>query len=88
VGPILGGLEKIGAFRVLALPDHPTPLVLKTHSPEPVPFVIFSSEDSANSPRGDRFFDETCARETGLLLEKGHELMEKFIQGFSSPVFP
>ena len=88
VGPILGGLEKIGAFRVLALPDHPTPLVLKTHSPEPVPFVIFSSEDSANSPREDRFFDETCARETGLLMEKGHELMEKFIQGFSSPAFP
>jgi 2,3-bisphosphoglycerate-independent phosphoglycerate mutase len=88
VGPILRGLEKIGAFRVLALPDHPTPLVLKTHSPEPVPFVIFSSEDSANSPREDRFFDETCARETGLLVEKGHELMEKFIQGFSSPVFP
>ena len=88
VGPILRGLEEIGAFRVLALPDHPTPLVLKTHSPEPVPFVIFSSEDSANSPREDRFFDEACARETGLLMEKGHELMEKFIQGFFSPVFP
>lgn len=88
VGPILRGLEKIGAFRVLALPDHPTPLVLKTHSPEPVPFVVFSSEDSGNFSREDRFFDETCARETGLLVEKGHELMEKFIQGFSSPVFP
>ena len=83
VGPILQGLEGIGDFRVLALPDHPTPLVLKTHSPEPVPFVVFSSEDSANSPREDRFFDETCARETGLLVEKGHELMEKFIRGFS-----
>jgi 2,3-bisphosphoglycerate-independent phosphoglycerate mutase len=81
VGPILRGLEKIGPFRVLALPDHPTPLVLKTHSSEPVPFVIFSSEDSGDSTREDRYFDETCARETGLLLERGHELMEKFIRG-------
>jgi len=83
VGPILRGLERIGDFRVLALPDHPTPLVLKTHSPEPVPFVIFSSEDSGDLTREDRYFDETCAREAGLLVEKGHELMEKFIRGFS-----
>ncbi len=82
VGPILRGLEKIGDFRVLALPDHPTPIVLKTHSPEPVPFVVFSSEQTANSPREERFFDETCAQKAGLVVEKGHELMEKFIHGF------
>jgi 2,3-bisphosphoglycerate-independent phosphoglycerate mutase len=82
VGPILRGLEKVGDFRVLALPDHPTPIVLKTHSPEPVPFVVFSSEHSGNSPQKDRFFDETCAQKTGVRVEKGHELMEKFIHGF------
>jgi 2,3-bisphosphoglycerate-independent phosphoglycerate mutase len=82
VGPILQGLEKFGDFRVLALPDHPTPIVLKTHSPEPVPFVVFSSEHSGNPPQEDRFFDETCAQKTGLRVEKGHELMEKFIHGF------
>jgi len=82
VGPILRGLEKIGDFRVLTLPDHPTPLVLKTHSPEPVPFVVYSSEDTGNAPREERFFDEACARKTGLFVEKGHELMEKFIRGF------
>ena len=82
VGPILRGLEKMGDFRVLALPDHPTPIVLKTHSPEPVPFVVFSSEQTGNSPQQERFFDETCAEKTGLMLERGHELMEKFIHGF------
>jgi 2,3-bisphosphoglycerate-independent phosphoglycerate mutase len=82
VGPILRGLEEIGDFRVLTLPDHPTPLVLKTHSPEPVPFVVYSSEDTGNAPREERFFDEACARKTGLFVEKGHELMEKFIRGF------
>ena len=82
VGPVLRGLEKCGNFRLLVLPDHPTPLVLKTHSSEPVPFVIFSSEDARRGPEQERFFDELSARKAGLLVEKGHELLEKFIGGF------
>ena len=82
VGPILRGLEKYGNFRLLVLPDHPTPLVLKTHSSEPVPFVIFSSEDGGRGPKEEQFFDELSAQKTGLLVEKGHELLEKFIEGF------
>jgi 2,3-bisphosphoglycerate-independent phosphoglycerate mutase len=81
VRPILRGLEPFPDFRVLVLPDHPTPIVLKTHSSEPVPFVIFSSEDRENQMREDSFFDETCAQKTGCLLDRGHELMEKFIRG-------
>jgi 2,3-bisphosphoglycerate-independent phosphoglycerate mutase len=88
VGPILRGLEKIGDFRLLALPDHPTPIVLRTHSPEPVPFVVFSSGDSGNSPREDRRFDEASARKAGWEVERGHELMEKFIRGFRPPGSP
>jgi 2,3-bisphosphoglycerate-independent phosphoglycerate mutase len=82
VGPILEGLKKYGNFRLLVLPDHPTPLVRKTHSSEPVPFVIFSSEDGGRAPKKERFFDETSAQKAGLLIEKGHELLEKFIKGF------
>jgi 2,3-bisphosphoglycerate-independent phosphoglycerate mutase len=82
VGPVLQGLEKHGNFRLLVLPDHPTPLVLKTHSSEPVPFVIFSSEDSGEGPKEERFFDEFSAQKAGLFVEKGHELLEKFIEGF------
>jgi 2,3-bisphosphoglycerate-independent phosphoglycerate mutase len=88
VGPILRGLEEIGDFRLLALPDHPTPIVLRTHSPEPVPFVVFSSGDSGNSPREDRRFDETSAQKAGREVERGHELMEKFIRGFWPPGSP
>jgi 2,3-bisphosphoglycerate-independent phosphoglycerate mutase len=82
VGPVLRGLEKYGNFRLLVLPDHPTPLVLKTHSSEPVPFVIFSSEDGGRGSKEERFFDEFSALKAGLLIEKGHELLEKFIEGF------
>lgn len=83
VGPIWQALEDFPDFRLMVLPDHPTPIVLKTHSPEPVPFVIFSSADRKESTPKDRSFDEICAQKTGLFVEKGHELMEKFIRGIS-----
>jgi len=82
VGPILRGLRNWEDFRLLVLPDHPTPLALKTHSPEPVPFVIFSSQDARKAPKKGRSFDEISASQTGLFIERGHELIEKFIKGF------
>jgi len=82
VGPIWHGLQAYENFRLLVLPDHPTPLVLKTHSSEPVPFVVFSSEDGGRALKKERFFDELSAQKAGLLIEKGHELLEKFIEGF------
>jgi 2,3-bisphosphoglycerate-independent phosphoglycerate mutase len=82
VGPILRGLRSWEDFRLLVLPDHPTPLALKTHSPEPVPFVIFSSQDARKAPKKGRSFDEISASQTGLFIERGHELLEKFIKGF------
>lgn len=83
VGPILAGAEKFPAYRVLVLPDHFTPLAIRTHSAEPVPFVLFSSEDKDGPGREGAGFDEKSAERSGILLEKGHELMEKFITGFA-----
>ena len=82
VDPILAGLKKYETFRVMVLPDHFTPLTLKTHSSEPVPFVVFSSEDEDRESKAGRFFDEPSAGKAGLALERGHDLMEKFIRGF------
>jgi len=79
VGPILAGAEKFEEFRLLILPDHFTPLAVKTHSPEPVPFVLFSSKEGKNLLKRDRSFDEESAEKTGILIERGYELMEKFI---------
>ena len=79
VGPILAGAEKFEEFRLLILPDHFTPLAIRTHSPEPVPFVLFSSEEGKNPLKRDRSFDEESAEKTGILIERGYELMEKFI---------
>jgi 2,3-bisphosphoglycerate-independent phosphoglycerate mutase len=79
VGPVLDGLKKAGAHRVLVMPDHATPLEIKTHSGDPVPFAALDSE-SGTAGSGLNYTEED-ARSTGLMIEKGHELMGRFIRG-------
>ena len=81
VGPISDGLKAYPAYRLLVLPDHPTPIALKTHSSEPVPFLIFSAADKGKPSRGGQSFDEASASGTGVFVEKGHDLMGKFMRG-------
>ncbi|MDF1536574.1 MAG: cofactor-independent phosphoglycerate mutase [bacterium] len=78
VGPVLKGLEKLGPHRVLLTPDHATPLEIKTHSGEPVPFAVL---DPARSAGSGRAYDEENAAATGLHIESGHELMGRFVRG-------
>ena len=56
----------------MVLPDHPTPVELRTHTIDPVPFFIYSSKEKKN---GVDTFDEFTAKETGYYISKGHELM-------------
>ncbi len=62
--------------RVLVLPDHPTPLELKTHVAEPVPFVMWGPGFEAN---GAKAFTEKEARATGFAVAPGHLLLSKFL---------
>jgi 2,3-bisphosphoglycerate-independent phosphoglycerate mutase len=78
VGPVLEGLEQMGPHKVLLLPDHATPLEIKTHSGEAVPFVVYDSEATGGS---GGTYDEISAAAAGLHIEKGHELMGKFVRG-------
>ncbi|MCL6590866.1 MAG: cofactor-independent phosphoglycerate mutase [Firmicutes bacterium] len=78
VGAILQELPKItGEFRIMLLPDHPTPLTLKTHVADPVPFLIYSHKKPIAS--GITSFNEETAKGTGVYLEDGSRLMEKFL---------
>jgi 2,3-bisphosphoglycerate-independent phosphoglycerate mutase len=79
VGRVLSGLRSIGEHRVLLLPDHATPIALRTHSEEPVPFVLFDSTDVREA--GERTYDESIAREEGIYeFPDGHKLMDFFIK--------
>jgi 2,3-bisphosphoglycerate-independent phosphoglycerate mutase len=62
-----------GDLRVLCMPDHPTPVALKTHTADPVPFVIWGSGVAHN---GAAVFDETQAASTGLLVDPGRRVMD------------
>lgn len=78
VGPIVQGLRKKNEkFRILVLPDHPTPIALKTHSGEPVPFVFYDSTQEKKST--EKKYCEKTAKKSGKYLNKGSELMERLI---------
>ena len=77
VGPLLTGLKGLGDHRVLVLCDHFTPLSLRTHSSEPVPFILYDSRRPADQPRP---YTEAAAQKTGLLLEQAADLLPRLLE--------
>ncbi|MDD4985663.1 MAG: cofactor-independent phosphoglycerate mutase [Dehalococcoidales bacterium] len=63
-------------LRVLVTPDHPTPIELRTHTPEPVPFILWGQGLSAN---GAGRLTEAEAVKTGLFLDPGYNIMGRLI---------
>ena len=83
LSPVYDYLRSTGeAFKIMVLPDHPTPLRIRTHSREPVPFFIY---DSAKEAKGVATFSEASAAETGLYVPQGHTLLERLIRRKESP---
>jgi 2,3-bisphosphoglycerate-independent phosphoglycerate mutase len=101
VGAILKGLKNFEKYRVLVLPDHPTPLSIRTHAADPVPYVIYSSDGNVpgkpplclsrpngmggelqKALRNDSVegFDEATARKSQVFIERGFELIERFLR--------
>ena len=71
-------LEKSGDdFRILIMPDHPTPLVTKTHSSAPVPYLIY---DSRKEIKGVEKLTEKFAESTGNFVEHGPSIMNKLLE--------
>jgi 2,3-bisphosphoglycerate-independent phosphoglycerate mutase len=77
VGPMRAGLDKLGDYRLLVLCDHFTPLALRTHTPEPVPYVLYDSRTPGDQPRA---YSEAAALATGLVLAQGAELLPRLLQ--------
>jgi len=80
VGTVLKGIESFDEYRILLLPDHATPIEVRTHTDEPVPFVIYDSRMKRKND--DIAFDELITeREDILVFEEGYKLMDYFIKG-------
>lgn len=60
-------------YRMLVTPDHPTPIAIRTHSSDPIPFLLY---DSTRQRRRIGFYNEKEALESGLVVENGYEMIE------------
>lgn len=78
LAPVLEYLDSCGdCYRILIMPDHPTPLDIMTHSPEPVPFIIYDSRKAEN---GICSFTEKNAADTGFFIDHGPDIMNMLLE--------
>jgi len=66
------------ALRILAMPDHPTPIEVRTHTPDPVPFLLWGPGFAAS---GATRLTEADAERSGVFFEEGHTLMGQLVKG-------
>ncbi|HET8760581.1 MAG TPA: cofactor-independent phosphoglycerate mutase [Nitrospiria bacterium] len=81
VGPVIQATASEPALRVLALCDHVAPVSTRSHTPDPVPYLLHQRGGAAPAPSGARGFHEAAAKASGKLVADGHRLMEHFLKG-------
>lgn len=75
---LYGALSAAGEdFNMLICPDHPTPIEVRTHVSDPVPYLLYSSRHERVN--GADCYDEASAKATGKFIENGWELMPKLL---------
>ena len=79
VGTVLDYVRGKEGYRVLVMPDHPTPIAVKSHTSDPVPFIFYDS--GAERASGADGYDEDSAKASGVYVSEGHRLMEYMIKG-------
>lgn len=74
---ILDGLKEYDDYKIMILPDHPTPIKTATHAPDPVPFMIYHKNKEVF---GVDTVNEETAKNTGIYVDSGVDLMKKFLE--------
>ena len=78
IAPVKATMDaSVQDYRLLVLPDHPTPIRIRTHSSEPVPFILY---DSRRQEKKIARYTEKDAAATGISISDGYTLMERFIE--------
>jgi len=77
VGPVLEALQNYESWRILVMPDHPTPISSRAHSSEPVPFAMAGDNISGIL---HTTFSEANAADSGFRIDNGFEIMEYFLK--------
>ncbi len=78
LGPLVERLNQSGEdYRLLLMPDHPTPIACRTHTSDAVPYLLYDSRKEAEfSGR----YNEEDARKSGIVVERGYTLMSKLLE--------
>jgi 2,3-bisphosphoglycerate-independent phosphoglycerate mutase len=79
VGTVVEKMNGRRDWRLLLLPDHPTPIALKTHVAEPVPFIFYNAEEP--QPPKPFGYNERDAAKAGVVAPRAHELIDALIGG-------
>lgn len=75
IRPIKEALDKQGVrYRMLVLPDHPTPIWCRTHTSDPVPFMLY---DSGAERKAINTYNEKSAKASGLVIPEGYKLIDR-----------
>lgn len=75
IRPVLEGMEGAGEdFRMLIMPDHPTPIRCRTHTDDPVPYLIYDSRQNTES---SFLYNEAEAKKSGNVILKGHTVIDR-----------
>jgi 2,3-bisphosphoglycerate-independent phosphoglycerate mutase len=78
IAPICAAMdESKEEYRLLVLPDHPTPVRIRTHTSQPVPYILYDSRCQAKKIA---HYTEAEAAETGHYISEGYQLMSHFLQ--------
>lgn len=77
VGPVYDALQKYEHYRILVMPDHPTPVELRTHVAEPVPFAMAGTGITGVLKKP---YCERNSFESGFSIENGSDMMEFFLK--------
>ncbi len=79
IGRITGRLDAAGEdYRIMVLPDHPTPIRVRTHTKDPVPYMIYDSRRLLGN--SGHTYGESAARRSGLVWPKGFRLIDHLLE--------
>ena len=73
---LLEGLKAYDDYKIMILPDHPTPIVTRTHASDPVPYLIYHKNKEVT---GVATINESTAKATGVFIDHGPDIMAHFL---------
>ena len=78
VGPFVEGLKEFDDWVMLVMPDHTTPIKLRTHHTDPVPFIVVSSKELKAKKSVQRRYTEADAAKTRVKINAAFKLLDKY----------